>query len=40
MKRQKNSEGKCYFEPISKRRRGLPSETHVKREVRIGHNFD
>jgi uncharacterized protein YchJ len=25
------------FEPMSKRRRGFPSETHVKRGVRIVH---
>jgi hypothetical protein len=27
-----------FFEPMSKRRRGFPSETHVKRGVRIVHD--
>jgi uncharacterized protein YecA (UPF0149 family) len=26
-----------FFEPMSKRRKGFPSETHVKRGVRIVH---
>jgi uncharacterized protein YecA (UPF0149 family) len=26
-----------FFEPMSKRRRGFPSETHVKRGLRIVH---
>jgi uncharacterized protein YecA (UPF0149 family) len=26
-----------FFEPMSKRRRGFPSETHVKRGIRIVH---
>jgi len=33
----KNSTNSHFFETMSKRRKGFPSETHVKRRVRIVH---
>ncbi len=30
-----NHDDECFFETMSKRRKGFPSETHVKRGVRV-----
>lgn len=37
MRQRDVNETPFFFEPMSKRRRGFPSETHVKRGVRIVH---